>query len=80
MSHAAGYTASYFRHRIEDHFEEQDLDVICRKQKHAYALYWADDRTPLAKIQRMGQGDEVQVWWWDDGRGDRRGNQAQRCP
>ena len=20
------------------------------------------------------------VWWWDDGRGDKRGNQTQRCP
>lgn len=76
MSQAAGYSASYFRHRIEDHFAEAELEVVCRKHRHTYAVYWADDDTPLAKIERIGQGDEVRLWWWDEGCWRRAGESA----
>ncbi|MBC8870406.1 MAG: hypothetical protein H8E44_13370 [Planctomycetes bacterium] len=56
---------SYFRRHIEDHFDDLDLDVVCRKRGRAYAIYWADDEEPLARLRPTGQDDEVEVHWWD---------------
>jgi len=41
---------SYFRQHIELHFDEHDIDVVVRKRKQGYAIYWADDEEPLAVI------------------------------
>jgi len=57
-----------FRNRIEDHFDEVDLDVVCRKRKSGYALYWDHDREPIAKLRPTGRDDEVEVFSWEDGR------------
>ncbi len=61
-------TARHFRRCIEDYFEEHELDVVCRKTRSAYALYWADDLTPLARLRPTGRGDEVELFRWDQGR------------
>jgi len=55
----------YFRQHIEDHFEDFDLDVVCRKRRQNYSIYWADDREPLARLRPTGQNDEVEVYRWD---------------
>jgi hypothetical protein len=59
---------SDFRQRIENHLDDYDLDVVVRKRKRDYALYWADDREPLARLRPTGEEDEVEVYWWDDER------------
>lgn len=41
---------SYFRQHIELHFDDHDIDVVVRKRKQGYAIYWADDEEPLAVI------------------------------
>lgn len=56
-----------FRNRIEERFEELDLDVVCRKRKSGYALYWGDDNEPLAKLRPTGEDDRVEVYSWEDG-------------
>lgn len=58
----------YFRQHIENHFDDSDLDVVCRKRKQNYAIYWADDREPLARLRPTGQNDDVEVCQWDGGR------------
>jgi hypothetical protein len=65
------WTASAFRNRIEDHFEAADMDVVCRKRKSGYAVYWSDDRLPLAKLRPTGRDDEVEVYQWTDDRWQR---------
>lgn len=60
-----------FRNRIEERFEELDLDVVCRKRKSGYALYWDDDNEPLAKLRPAGVDDRVEVYSWQDGRWQR---------
>ena len=57
---------SYFRHVIEEYFDNLDLDVVCRKKRNAYVIYWADDHLPLAKLRPTGQDDEVEVYYWDE--------------
>lgn len=57
---------SYFRRQIEHHFDEMDLDVVVRKHRHAYALYWEDDDEPLAKLRPTGTNDEVEVYCWEN--------------
>jgi len=59
-------TPSHFRSHVEDHFTLYDLDVVCRKKKIAYNLYWADDEMPFARLRPTGQDDEVEIFWWDD--------------
>jgi hypothetical protein len=56
---------SAFRQRIEQHLDELGEDVICRKRNEAYNLLWADDETLLARLKPTGQGDEVEIFWWD---------------
>ncbi len=58
----------YFRQHIENHFDDLDFDVSCRKRKQGYAIYWADDGEPLARLQPTGRDDEVEVHFWDDDR------------
>ena len=65
------WTASAFRNRIEDHFDAADMDVVCRKRKSGYAVYWSDDRHPLAKLRPTGRDDEVEVYQWTDDRWQR---------
>jgi hypothetical protein len=62
---------SYFRRQIEHHFDEMDLDVVVRKRRHAYALYWEDDDEPLAKLRPTGRDDEVEVYCWENDRWER---------
>ena len=57
-----------FRDRIVEHFEEVDLDVVCRKRKSGYAIYWDDDNEPLAKLRPAGEEDGVEVYSWEEGR------------
>lgn len=61
-------TTSFFRNRIEDHLDEVDLDVICRKRKSGYALYWEYDREPIAKLHPTGSDDKVEIFSWEDDR------------
>jgi hypothetical protein len=63
-----GRLTSEFRNRIVDHFEEAELDVVCRKRKNGYAIYWNDDKLPLAKLRPTGRHDEVEVYQWEDDR------------
>ena len=58
----------YFRQHIENHFDDSDLDVVCRKRKQNYTIYWADDREPLARLRPTGQNDEVEIYQWDGAR------------
>lgn len=58
-------STSCFRRHIEDHFDDHDLDVVCRKRKNNYCIYWADDRTPLARLKPAGCNDDVEVSWWN---------------
>jgi hypothetical protein len=53
------------RNRIETFFEDQERDVVCRKKKHVYSIYWADDREPLVRFRLTGRQDQVEVFWWN---------------
>lgn len=57
---------SCFRQHIELHFDDHDIDVVVRKRKQGYAIYWADDEEPLAQLRPTGNEDEVEVLYWDD--------------
>jgi hypothetical protein len=59
-------TPSHFRSHIEEHFEVCEFDVICRKKKTGYNIYWADDELPLARLCPTKRADEVDIFWWDD--------------
>lgn len=64
---------SYFRRQIEAFFEDHDYDIVCRKRKSGYAIYWAEDNEPLARLRPTGRNDEVEVFWWGDDRWQRVG-------
>lgn len=62
-------STSYFRQHIENHFDDHDLDVVVRKRKQGYAIYWAEDEEPLAQLRPTGrEGDEVEIYCWQDDR------------
>jgi hypothetical protein len=52
--------------RIREFFDRVDLDVVCLKKRNAYAIYWADDREPVARLRPTRQLDQVEVDYWDD--------------
>jgi len=54
-----------FRQRIEQYLDESGEDIVCRKRNEAYNLVWADDGTLVARLKPTGQGDEVEIFWWD---------------
>ncbi|HIQ20826.1 MAG TPA: hypothetical protein EYH34_06285 [Planctomycetes bacterium] len=62
------HTRSRIQREIERHFEMRDLDIICRKRRRSYNIYWADDRSPLARLRATDEAGEVEIDWWD---GDR---------
>lgn len=55
-----------FREQVATHFENEGLAVEVRKRKAGYAIHWADDGQPLARLRPTGSGDEFEVDWWDD--------------
>ncbi len=57
-----------FRGRIEQHFDEAEWDVLCRKKRNAFAIYWNEDHEPIAKLRPTGQDEDVEVLQWE---GDR---------
>jgi len=60
-------STSYFRQHIENHFDDHDLDVVVRKRKQGFAIYWAEDEEPLAQLRPTGrEGDEVEIYCWQD--------------
>jgi hypothetical protein len=59
---------SYFRQHIENHFDDLDMDLVVRKRKRCYAIYWRDDGEPLVRLRPTGRGDEVEVDHWEDDR------------
>jgi hypothetical protein len=59
---------SLFRKKIESHFDDLDLDMIVRRRKQGYAVYWLDDDEPLAQFRPTGHGEEVEVFCWGDAR------------
>ncbi|MCY2992201.1 MAG: hypothetical protein NTY19_30615 [Planctomycetota bacterium] len=62
-------STSYFRQHIENHFDDHDLDVVVRKRKQGFAIYWAEDEEPLAQLRPTGrEGDEVEIYCWQDDR------------
>lgn len=73
-------SSSYFRRHIEGHFDELDLDIVCRKKRRAYAIYWADDEEPLARLRPTGPDDDVELYSWDDGRWQQAGEFGRVLP
>ena len=56
---------NYFQRQIEEHFEDLELDLVVRKRKRGYNIYWADDLDPVARLRPAGRDDVVEVDWWD---------------
>jgi hypothetical protein len=58
-------SAGQFRATIENFFEDRAIDIACRKRRRGYALYFADDNSPLARLCPTGEDDIVEIDWWD---------------
>jgi hypothetical protein len=60
-----GISTGQFRRTIEEYFEDRDMDIVCRKRRRGYSLYFADDNTPLARLRPTGEAHIVELDWWD---------------